>query len=123
MTENEEKGFSKEDIISLAQIKQTLVILGGVLTLVVIILPLVLSRLYTKLDSINANTVKIATIGIQISNLQRDIDRIMIWMDRERNSGSNSRIMTSELIVKEFCDIDCNPALYSYIETGEIDDN
>lgn len=113
MPENSGKGCSKEDIVSLAQIKQTLVVLGAVLSLVIVIFPVILSRLYTKLDSIDANTIQVATIQIQITTLQRDIDRIMLWVDRERDSD---RLKTASVVATEVCRVGCTPVLAKYIQ-------
>lgn len=113
MPENSKEGFSNKDIISLAQIKQTLVVLGAVVSLVVIIFPVILSRLYTKLDSIDTNTLQVATIQVQITTLQRDIDRIMLWVDRERDS---KRVATTGLIASEVCIEGCSLTLARYAD-------
>lgn len=115
MPENQSGGWDKANTVVLTQIKTTLAIMGATISLVIIIIPILLTNLYDKLDTINANTVQIATVQTQITAMQRDINRIMNWVDGNRGG----RIPTSREVAIDVCDSGCEATLYAYtLESG-----
>ena len=80
-------GDEKPDLITSNVVKQTLVMLGAAVSLGVVILPLVLSRLWDRLDEINIHTTEIAKLTVEVTQIRRDMDRLMNLIDSNYHKG------------------------------------
>lgn len=66
-----------DDTFSPHILKQSIVILGVTVSLGVLILPLTLSKLYDKLDTINTNVIGLATLDLRVKHLEIERDRFL----------------------------------------------
>lgn len=84
MTPKSHPSAIDQDTVAIAQIQQTLKILGGLLGLVLVIIPIVSGRLYARLDTIDHNTTKIAVVETKLESVEKDVQVILGWVNREK---------------------------------------
>ena len=64
------------DTITIARIKQSLLILKWALGLVIGTLPFIMVAVLERLDTLHAHATEIATLSVKISEMQKDLDKL-----------------------------------------------